>query len=96
MTMYNYQTEKLKSSKYYKEAEKKYQLKKLLTKHGYIDHIIYIKDFIDTLKYLEEKHIPQIANFSCWIPIDSRKLKKMFRVKKKELLKLPVIVVLFI
>ncbi len=82
--MYKYPTEKLKSSKYYKEAEKKYHLKKLLTKHGYSNHIIYLKDFIDTLKYLEEKHIPQIVNFSCWIPIDSRGIeKKCFGERKK-------------
>lgn len=82
--MYKYPTEKLKSSKYYKEAEKKYQLKKLLTKHGYSDHTIYLKDFIDTLKYLEEKHI-QIINFSCWIPIDSRELKKNVPGKEKRI-----------
>ena len=83
--MYKYPTEKLKSSKYYKEAEKKYQLKRLLTKHGYSDHIIYLKDFIDTLKYLEEKHIPQIVNFSCWIPIDSRELKENVSGKEKRI-----------
>ncbi len=83
--MYKYRTEKLKSSKYYKEAEKKYHLKKLLTKHGYSDHILYLRDFIDTLKYLEEKHIPQIMNFSCWIPIDSRELKKTVPGKEKRI-----------
>jgi len=79
----NYTIETERSSKYYKEAEKKYDLKQLLTKHGFKDYIIYLKDFIDTLKYLEEKQIPQIVNFSCWIPIDSRELKKNVPGKEK-------------
>ena len=81
MRQNNFTTKKLKSSNYYQKAEKKYQIKKLLSKYDLDNHIIYHNEIINILKCLEEKN--QNINFPCWINIHSKVFKKIVPGKEK-------------